>query len=138
MSTVQILLQNEAYARALSTLLARESIYEVSRVAEPDFDQDGVIVADRKALERYPALIQQSERLVLIAPNDPKLMAEVWEHNVRSVVFESDPPGTAVLAILGLELGKAAAGRPNGGRLVLINGGAGAPRSAPISAKHPA
>jgi len=138
MPTVQILLQNETYARALGTLLAREGVYEVWRVLEPDFDREGVIVADRKALERYPALIQQPERLVLIAPNDPELMRELWEHEVRNLVFESDPPSTAVLAILGLELGKAAAAGHNGGRLVVINGRAGAPISARISAKHPA
>jgi hypothetical protein len=138
MPTVQIVLQNEAYARALGALLAREGVYEISNVAEPDFGRDGVIVADRGALERYPALIQQPARLVLIAPNDPKWMGELWEHEIRSVVFESDPPSTAVLAILGLELGKAAAPGKNGRRLVLINGGAGAPTTAQISAKQPA
>jgi len=136
MSTVQILLQNEAYADSLGALLAREGVYRVSRVPQPDLDGDDVIVADRKALESYPALIQHAQRLVLIAPNDPKLMAELWEHNVRSVVFESDPPSTAVLAILGIDLGKAASGIRNGARLQLINGGAAAPMAARISAKH--
>jgi hypothetical protein len=138
MPIVQILLQNDTYARALGTLLAREGVYEVWRVTEPDLDRDGVIVADRKALERYPALIQQPQRLVLIAPNDPELMRELWEHDIRSLVFESDPPSTAVLAILGLELGKARAAGQNGGRLIVINGRASAPIAARISAKHPA
>jgi hypothetical protein len=138
MSTVQILLQRQAYARALSSLLAREGVYEIACVSEPDLKREGVIVADRQALERYPALIQQSERLVLILPNDPDLMSTVWEHNVRSVVFESDPPSTAALAILGLDLQKAtAAPAPvhSGSRLVFINGRACSPMCARISPK---
>ncbi len=138
MSTVQILLRNESYARVLASLLAREGVYEVVRVSEPDFGRDGVVVADRWGLEQYPALLEQPQRLVLIAPKDPDFMAQVWEHDVPSVVFESDPPSTAALAILGRDLGKAATGARNGARLVVINGGAGAPTPARSCAKHPA
>jgi hypothetical protein len=132
MSTVQLLVQKEAYAGALSSLLAREGVYQVARVSAPDFERDGVIVADRQALERYPVLLQHSERLVLIAPNDPNLLALLWEHNVRSVVFESDPPSTAVLAILGANLGKA---RPLG-RIIAIDSRAASPNAAQISPKR--
>ena len=129
MSTVQVLVQRETYAGALSSLLAREGLYEVARVSAPDFSRDGVIVADRQALERYPALLQHSERLVLIAPNDPNLLALLWEYNVRSVVFESDPPSTAVLAILGSDLGEARLA----GRIIAIDRRAASPNTAQIS-----
>ena len=132
MSTVQVLVQREAYAGSLSSLLAREGVYEVARVQAPDFDRDGVIVADRQALERYPALLQHAERLVLIAPNDPNLLAILWEHNIRSVVFESDPPSTAVLAILGSDIENA---RPLA-RIIAIDTRAASPNAAQISPKR--
>ena len=132
MSTVQVLVQRETYAGALSSLLAREGVYQVARVSAPDFERDGVIVADRHALDRYPSLLQHPERLVLIAPNDPNLLSLLWEYNVRSVVFESDPPSTAVLAILGADLGEP---RPLG-RLVAIGSRAVSPNAAQISPKR--
>ena len=139
MSSVQMLVQRDAYAGVLSSLLEREGAYQVSRVSEPDLDRDGVIVADRQALQQFPELLQEAERLVLIAPNDPALLSSLYEHNVRSVVFETDPPSTAVLAILGAGLGKGAfdpvAEKPRA-RIVVINSRAGAPNAAPISPKR--
>ncbi len=139
MSSVQMLVQRDAYAGALSSLLEREGAYEVSRVSEPDLERDGVIVADRQALQQFPGLLQESERLVLIAPNDPALLSSLYEHNVRCVVFETDPPSTAVLAILGAGLRKAISApvdeKPRA-RIVVINSRAGSPNAAPISPKR--
>ena len=139
MLTVQVLVEKDAYAAALSSLLLREGAFEVARVAEPDFRRTGVIVADRKALERYPALLQHPERLVLIAPNDPAVLSALWEHDVRSVVFDTDPPSTAVLAILGAELreGKTAGTGPAKGRIVVLGRRAPSPTSAGNSPKIP-
>ena len=104
MSMVQLLVQKESYAKDLSALLSREG-RDVLRVAVPDFSRDGVIVADRRALERYPALLDHPEQVILIAPNDSNFLSVLWQHNMRSVVFETDPPGTALLAILSNEIG---------------------------------
>ena len=133
MLTVQVLVQRESYVRALSNLLQREGVYEVVCVPTPDFERDGVIVADRMALERYPSLLQHADRLVLISPNDPQFLSLLWEFNVRSVVFESDPPSTAVLAIIGADLSKNATSGP----FPVLNGRVPSPSAAPISPKRP-
>ena len=135
MSTVQVLVQKDAYAGALSTLLNREGKFDVVRLAEPDFECGGVIVADGQALERFPSLLQCSGRLVMIAPNDPKVLSELWEHDIRSVVFDTDPPSTAVLAILGADINQSsepAIGRPKA-PIIVINSRAASPRVAQIS-----
>jgi hypothetical protein len=103
---VQLLVQSEKFARDLTALLKREGC-DVARPGAPDFAGPGVIVADRRALDRYPDLLDNPERVVLIAPNDPNLLSVLWQHNMRSVVFESDPPSTVILAILGTEIGHA-------------------------------
>jgi hypothetical protein len=106
MSMVQLLVHTESYAMDLSALLSREGC-DVVRVSAPDFSREGVIVADRRALERYPTLLDHPEQVVLIAPSDSNFLSVLWQHNMRSVVFETDPPGTVLLAILGNEIGHA-------------------------------
>ena len=120
MPMVQLLVQTESYAKTLSALLSREG-FEVVRSVAPDFSRAGAIVADRPALDRNPSLLEHPDRVVLIAPNDPKFLALLWRHNVRSVVFDTDPPSTVCLAILGTELGHRAADtlRPRNNLIVL-------------------
>lgn len=104
MLSVQVLLPDNLYAQRLLALIAREGGHEASRVTAPDLTRDGVIVADRAAIERFPKLLDDVERLVLITANDGRYLASLWERGVRSVVFDSDPPSTALLAILALEM----------------------------------
>ncbi len=120
MPMVQLLVQTETYAKDLSALLSHEG-FEVIRCSAPDFDHDGAIVADRPALERHPILLEHPERVVLIAPNDTKFLALLWRHNMRSVVFETDPVSTVCLAILGTEIGHRATNslRPRNNLIVL-------------------
>lgn len=106
MANVQLIVQKDNFARDLAALLSREGDYQVVRTDKPDWAQDGAIVADHVALQQYPALLHHPDRLVLIIPNDRNLLALLWEHNVRWVVFDTDPPSTAVLAILGSGLGQ--------------------------------
>lgn len=104
MYMVQLCVQTESYARDLTALLNREGC-NVVRLNVPDFSRPGAIVADRRALERHPALFDHPDRVVLIAPNDPNFLSLLWQHDMRSVVFDTDPPGTVMLAILGMEIG---------------------------------
>lgn len=104
MPVVQLLVDRDAYARDLLALLAHEGGFEVVRAKEPDFTVDGEIVADYQALQQYPMLLDHAERLVLITPNDSNTLATLWEHNVRTVIFETDSPATAVLAIISAEM----------------------------------
>lgn len=120
MPMVQLLVQTETYAKDLSALLRREG-FDVVLCGAPDFDHDGAIVADRLALDRHPALLEHPERVVLIAPNDSKFLALLWRHDIRSVVFETDPPSTVCLAVLGAEIGQqpARSARPRNNLIVL-------------------
>jgi hypothetical protein len=104
MSLVQLLVETETTAAALAGLLDREG-FSVSRSAEPEWNKPGTVVADRRALERHPDLLDHAERVVLIAPNDPKFLASLWRHNIRTVVFDTDPLDTILLAIIGSEIG---------------------------------
>lgn len=104
MFTIQLLVQAEDYARELALLLHREGCDAV-RSSAPDFTLEGAIVADRRALERHPVLLEHPERVILIAPNDPNFLSLLWKHRMRSVVFEKDPPGTVVLAVLATGIG---------------------------------
>lgn len=119
MYTVQLLLQKENYARDLAALLSREG-FEVVTGSKPNLDGRGTIVADRAALDRYPALFHQPERVVLIAPNDPGFLSVVWQHKMRSVVFETDPPGTVMLAILGMAIAAGGSETIKSGRSHLV------------------
>jgi hypothetical protein len=121
MLTVQLLVQNERYARDLAVLLDREG-WRVVYPPAPDFEGPGAIVADRRAIERFPALLEFPERVVPIASKDADFLSSLLEHNMRSVVFENDPPGTALLAILGTEIGHGevhASARPSSNFVVI-------------------
>jgi hypothetical protein len=120
MPMIQLLVHTESYAKDLCALLSREGC-DVVRCAAPDFTHDGAIVADRRALDRHPALLEHPERVVLIAPNDSKFLSLLWQHNMRSVVFDTDPPGTVLLAILANEIGQGGAGgiKPKNNLVVL-------------------
>lgn len=121
MSLVQLLVEKDNIAEALAAMLDREG-FAVSRATEPLWYEAGTIVADRRALERHPRLLNNPDRVVLIAPNDPKFLAAVWHHDLRSVVFETDPIGTVLLAILGTKIGSGAVdGARRKSNLVVIN-----------------
>lgn len=121
MSCVQLILEKDAKAAELAVLLEREG-FCVTRSKEPDFSQNGSIVADRLALERWPGLLNFPDRVVLIAPNDQDFLDQLWRHNFRSVVFESDAPGTILLAVVGCEIGTGtvASAPPHKRNLVVI------------------
>lgn len=127
MSLVQLLLHKDAYARDLSVLLEREGCFEVIRADAPDFGRGGVIVADHMAVSEHPALLDHPERLIMITPNDQQLLETVWRHNIRAVVFDTDSPSTALLAILGSGIGRG--GRsllPTPPKLVVLDSGTAA------------
>lgn len=111
METIQIAIANSPYATALRELLSRSGPWDVVCVQAPDWSSDGVLVLDPQHLEEMPAPIVNPERVVLIAPNDPRLLSQAWEAGVNSVVYEKDPINTAVLAVMSARLraGKGAA-----------------------------
>jgi len=100
MSTIQLALKNRNRATELQLMLAASSSCRVECVAEPDWQQSGVLVVDEQSLSALPRPLERPERVVLITHDDPAVLKSAWEAGVSSVVFDRDPLSTVVLAIL--------------------------------------
>jgi hypothetical protein len=104
MEMVQLTIGDSPYASALREQLERSGATPVRCVAVPDPAHGGVIVVDSAGLDRLPVPLAHPERVVLITRNDSEHLSRAWEAGIRSVVFDEDPLGTAVLAIMAAEL----------------------------------
>ena len=103
MPKVQIDIADTNYAETLREALAKDwafSGWQVQRVKSPDLHQNGVLVLDTNAFDRLEPMLAHPERVVLIAPNDPRRLSRAWEAGIDSVVFEKDPLSTLMMAIL--------------------------------------
>jgi hypothetical protein len=104
MYTVQLAVGNAPYGAVLSELLTHAESCRVTAVDRPDPRQPGVLVVNEQTLERLPLPLERPERVVLITPKEPQRLARAWEAGIRCVVFDSDPPRTMALAIMGAGL----------------------------------
>jgi hypothetical protein len=104
MPTVELALSNAAYANALRSALARNGNWEIESCRVPSAAAKSVIVVDDDALDCLPQPLAHPERVVLVTHNDPQHLARAWEAGIVSVVFEEEPPGTAVLAVMAASL----------------------------------
>jgi hypothetical protein len=104
MYTVQLAVGNAPYGAVLSDLLAHTESCRVTAVDRPDPRQPGVLVLNEQTLDCLPMPLDRPERVVLIMPKEPQRLARAWEAGIRCVVFDSDPPRTMALAIMGAGL----------------------------------
>jgi len=104
MRTVQLSLADRIHAAELREALSRSCAWRVETVDRPDLKQSCVVVLDESAFERLPLPLFNPERVVLIARNDPELLAQAWEAGIVSVVFQADPTSTVLLAIMAAAL----------------------------------
>ena len=104
MYTVQLAVGNAPYGATLCDLLAHTESCHVQAVDKPDPRQSGVMVVNEKTLDRLAQPIDQPERVVLITPREPERLSRAWEAGIRCVVFDSDPPRTMALAVMGAAL----------------------------------
>jgi hypothetical protein len=104
MYTVQLAVGNAPYGATLCDLLAHTESCHVQAVDKPDPRQSGVVVVNEQTLDRMPKPIERPERVVLITPKEPERLARAWEAGIRCVVFDSDPPRTMALAVMGAAL----------------------------------
>ncbi len=123
METIQVAITNTAYLDALRALLARDGEWRVLAVETPDPGREGVLVVDPEHLDRISRPIPRPERVVLIARNEPRYLKRAWEAGVNSVVFESDPLNTALLAIMAARLEAAKTGRAGTPKQRVANSG---------------
>lgn len=100
MTTIQLALDNSDLAGTLQEMLRRSTDLPVRRVESPGADDDGVVVVDIPHLDRLKTLLTHPERVVLIASNCANNFEDAWQAGVASVVCDTDPINTVVLAIL--------------------------------------
>jgi hypothetical protein len=104
MYNVQLAVGSAPYGAVLCDLLARTESCHVTAVDRPDPREPGVLVVNEQTLECLPTPIDRPERVVLITPKEPAGLARAWEAGIRCVVFDSDPPRTMALAVMGAAL----------------------------------
>ena len=70
----------------------------------PDLSHDTVLVLDEVGFARLPLPLANPERVVLITRKDPQILAEAWDAGIISVVSDTDPMSTVLLAIMAAAL----------------------------------
>lgn len=104
MQTVQLSIADGAYAAAVREALAHSCAWRIESVEHPDVTCRSVLVLDEAAFERLSLPITNPERVVLITRKEPQLLAQAWEAGIVSVVSETDPLSTVLLAIMAAAL----------------------------------
>src|SRR6478672_10089147 len=97
--TIQLVLSNAVFAKKLKQLLADNGNMPISIREAPTFSK-GVIVLDDKLLASLESPPDFPDRVVLITRNDPAILSHAWDLGIRSVVYNTDSPGTLLLAIM--------------------------------------
>ena len=107
MQAVQLSIADSRYAATVREALSRSCAWHLEFVERPDPSQKCVMVLDESAFARLPLPLSNPERVVLVTrrdAQDPQLLGEAWEAGIVSVVSESDPINTVLLAIMAAAL----------------------------------
>ena len=104
MQTVQLSIADGRFAATVREALSRNCAWRLESVSVPDLSQECVVVLDEATFERLPLPLANPERVVLITRKDPHMLAEAWEAGIVSVVSDSDPISTVLLAIMAAAL----------------------------------
>jgi hypothetical protein len=103
---IQISLSDEKYRTALCGMLQMANpADQIICTEKPNVLLKGVLVVDKKHLERLPAPVPRPERIVLVIDGGAdEVLAAAWDAGLNSVVRRKEPISTAVLAILSARL----------------------------------
>jgi hypothetical protein len=104
MQTVQLSIADPVYGMAVREALAHSCAWHVESVERPDPSKHGVLVLDWAAFARFPLPFSNPERVVLIGPQEPQVLAEAWDAGIVSVVSQGDPIDTVLMAIMAAAL----------------------------------
>jgi hypothetical protein len=104
MQTVQLSIANPVYGAALRDALVHSCAWHVVPAQEPDPSLNGVIVLDWAAFTRLPLPVSNPERVVLIGPQEPRVLEQAWDAGIVSVVSHGDPIDTVLMAIMAAAL----------------------------------
>jgi len=100
MTNVQIALDDRVYAQTLADLLS-DGEHRAFVVETPQLAIDGVIFLDSA---HFKTLAPEGHaRCVVFRPDGDPQLSDIWNAGVRHVVFASDPPSVARLAIFAAE-----------------------------------
>ena len=113
MKTVQVAIQDPAYAESIRDLLSQEAGHRVDLVERPDVTVEGVIIVDAAHLSNFPTLAKE-RRLVVMVQKDRDDLSKIWDAGARHVLFYGDPPHRVRVVVLGLELSLSANGASAG------------------------
>jgi hypothetical protein len=104
MQTVQLAIADGRYEAAVREALARSCAWHIESVEVRRAAQNSVLVLDEAGFARLPLPLENPERVVLITRKDPQKLAEAWEAGIVSVVSDTDPLSTVLLAIMAAAL----------------------------------
>ena len=104
MQAVQLSIADRRYEASIREALARSCAWHIESATGPDFALECVLVLDEAAFARLPLPLLNPERVVLITRKDPEALAEAWEAGIVSVVSDTDPLSTVLLAIMAAAL----------------------------------
>jgi hypothetical protein len=104
MQTVQLSIADPVYGAAVREALAHSCAWHVEPVVTPDPSVHGVMVLDWAAFVKLPLPLYNPERVVLIGPQEPRVLAEAWDAGIVSVVSQGDPIDTVLMAIMAAAL----------------------------------
>ena len=104
MHAVQLSMADRRYEASIREALSRSCAWQIESVAAPDLAQECVLVLDEAAFARLRLPLSNPERVVLITRKDPEALAEAWNAGIVSVVSDTDPLNTVLLAIMAAAL----------------------------------
>jgi hypothetical protein len=104
MQAVQLSIADRRYEASVREALARSCAWHIESASAPDLTQECVLVLDEAAFARLPLPLSNPERVVLITRKDPQALAEAWDAGIVSVVSDTDPLSTVLLAIMAADL----------------------------------
>lgn len=100
---IQIALNNARLAERLRESLLHTGARKIDLVEAADPRDDGVIVTDAERLPK-PSAIRKPERYVALAPRQEQVLECAWNAGVKSVVYDTEPISTIVLAVMAARL----------------------------------
>jgi len=104
MQTIQLSIADPAYGAALRDALVHSCAWHVETADRPDPLWPGVMVLDWTMFGTLPLPLSNPERVVLIGPQNPQVLAEAWNAGIVSVVSQDDPIDTVLMAIMAAAL----------------------------------
>ncbi len=100
---MQLALGDKELRNRLRELIVKDPAFadwHIQAPERPALEKTGVLVIDADALKALPLPLPHPERVVLVTRRTAEELTRAWEAGIVSVVFDHEPLGTIMLAIL--------------------------------------